>query len=641
MQVKARVVIGLTIGLFWGLAALVPVVGQENLVLNGGFEVQCTQTDDIWQKNRHSEDEPAHWLPLRYLNMRHLPVMHWDDQVAHSGSRSIRVTVQELDPEAPNVDRCWQTRIPASDLVGKTVTLSFYMRTEDIPTSGYAHASLQCRESSADWRARDPQMTASPHMYLGVDTRHIVGTTDWTQYCVSLTVPEGTSNLFVYLGLRGLGTCWFDDVRLAVSDPCDQEPADTYVWMGNVEVDPNAPQTLPVRRREEPTPLTEPASPKPWTVLFYNDADFMGANPLEFFAAEAQSTDVVNVLVLEDPSDGDARLWHVACEGDESILNLLAEWGEPNMADGQTLSDFLGFADAYYPSDHVLVMVYDHGHGWWGACRDETNEIPVSDWRLRDWMTPSEMSEALAAHGGIDALLFTAPCLMAAVETAYEVRDETRLYVGSQENSGYVIWLGVIGAIVEQLSAHPEIDTESLGRFLIERILIANEEEDDAPAHWNRTISATSTAGLKELADAIDEFASALIAELDESFERIRAARESTQSFGINEMIDIVDFVQRCAAAMPRLADSSLRVQRAVYATVVGSLWDSRHPSAHGLTLYFPYPDPRTPEESQTLSYAETRDTYVRYGLSLLADTQWDEFLDRFFDRMDETTDNE
>jgi hypothetical protein len=193
---------------------------------------------------------------------------------------------------------------------------------------------------------------------------------------------------------------------------------------------------------------------------------------------------------------------------------------------------------------------------------------------------------------------------------------------------------GVIASILERLTEKPGVDTDDLGRYVIERILVSNEEEEDAPAHWNRVVSATSSEGLDDLARAVDDFASALMAALDGSFEQIQAARESTQSFGVNEMIDLVDFSQRCAARIPELADTSLRVQRAVYATVVGSLWDSKHPAAHGWTLHFPYPDPQYPQESQTMSYHETRDTYVVYGLSFLAATRWDEFLDAFFARM-------
>ena len=606
----------------------------EDLIRNGGFETKCTDTEDMWAKNRQNEDEPAHWLPLRYLHVRNLPVQSWDDQVSHSGNQSIRVSVVELDMENPDMDRAWQTLIEATDLVGQSVTLSFFLKTDEIIGNGYAYGAIHCRESMDDWRARDPRMTASSHMYLGADTMHVAGTTEWTQYCVSLTVPEGTSRIFVYLGLHGLGTCWFDDVTLTVDAPCGQEPEQTYSWMHEVVVDPNAPEILPVRRTEKPQLASQMSETKPWAVILYNDAEFPGANPIDVFAGQAQSTENVHILVLEDTLDRAARTWHVTREMEEAVLTCVGEPGEVNMADGRTLSNILAFASRWYPSDRTMVMIYDHGHGWWGACRDETNAAPTEDWQQRDWLTPLEMSEALQAQGGIDALLFTAPCLMAALETAYEVRNGTDLYVASQENSGYVVWQNVIGHIIQKLCASPEISIEALGSFVIEEVLIANEEEEDASPFWNRTISATSTDGLDELAVAVDGFSAELIAVMAESFDQIREAREASQSFGINEMIDVVDFSQQCAALIPQVAESSLLVQRAVYATVIGSLWDSKHPRARGLTLHFPYPDPKYPEESATMSYAETRDTYVNYGLDFLASTHWDEFLDAFFAEM-------
>ena len=619
------------------LAATALCAIAENLIVNGGFEVGCEDSpDDIYASRRTTLDEPSHWFPLRYVFLKNMQTTFWDDTIVHSGSRSANLTVTELDPENPNLGRAWETKVDAAGLVGKRLTLRFFMRTEDVSEGGEASGELQCWEAFADWRARDPKGQGRRNMYLGADTESVQGTTDWTEYCVSLVVPEGTAQIIIYLGLTGLGRCWFDDVILQVDDLCASEPAKTYSWLDEEEDRSDGVDRLPVQRNPETVAPAEPAGVKPWTILLYDDAEFPGFNPIEEFAAEAQSTENVHVVVFEDtPTDG-ARTWLVDREDDQAVLTCVAENGEPDMADGETLQGILEYVKTWYPSDRLMLMIYDHGHGWWGACRDHTNNPDPEDWRLRDWLTPMEMADSLAATGGVDALLFTAPCLMGALETAYEVREQTPLYIGSQENSGYVLWSGTIGGIVDLLTAQPGLDITRIGRAIIEQILTFNEEEESGmPDLWNRTISAVAANRTGALAAAIDRLAVELIDAMDASSAEIRQAREAVQSFGVNEMIDLVDFAQECAARIPALNDASIEVQRAAFQCVLSSLWDSKHPEAHGLTLHFPYPDPENLEMTEML-YAVTGETYRTYGLSFVEDTHWDEFLDAFFEAVPE-----
>jgi hypothetical protein len=53
-----------------------------------------------------------------------------------------------------------------------------------------------------------------------------------------------------------------------------------------------------------------------------------------------------------------------------------------------------------------------------------------------------DMQEALSKNGGVDFVLFTAPCLMGAIESVYELRNCAKVYIGSENLSGYCWWLG-------------------------------------------------------------------------------------------------------------------------------------------------------------------------------------------------------
>ena len=167
-----------------------PSVFGENLIINGGFEIGCEGSpDDIYASRRTRTDEPSHWFPLRYVLTRNVYSTFWDDTIVHSGSRSANITVATLDTDNPTLARAWETKVDATGLVGKRLTLRFFMRTEDVSEVGAATGELQFWEAFSEWRARDPKGQGRRSMYLGADTEHVQGTTDWTEYCVSLVVP--------------------------------------------------------------------------------------------------------------------------------------------------------------------------------------------------------------------------------------------------------------------------------------------------------------------------------------------------------------------------------------------------------------------------------------------------------------------
>ncbi len=50
----------------------------------------------------------------------------------------------------------------------------------------------------------------------------------------------------------------------------------------------------------------------------------------------------------------------------------VADLGEVNMADGQTLVDFVTWAVQTYPADKYVLILSDHGMGWPGGWSDPT-----------------------------------------------------------------------------------------------------------------------------------------------------------------------------------------------------------------------------------------------------------------------------
>lgn len=179
------------------------------------------------------------------------------------------------------------------------------------------------------------------------------------------------------------------------------------------------------------------AGQKEWTILLYDDADFSNAyDPLTDFSECVSTNSEVNYLVLRDNIRGGGNYYLV---NDNHYPKKLLSLGEVNMGASLTLENFLKYAKTNYPANRYIMAIYDHGSGWWGTCWD----VGSND----DNLTAFEMNEALSSAGGVDLLLFTAPCLMGSIEHAYQVRNSAKYYIGSEDLSGFLYWTNILNAL--------------------------------------------------------------------------------------------------------------------------------------------------------------------------------------------------
>ncbi|MGD9498674.1 MAG: prolyl oligopeptidase family serine peptidase, partial [Armatimonadota bacterium] len=121
----------------------------------------------------------------------------WARGVAHTGDRSLLI---ESSAEYTVADR-WRT---GSDrgiglAPGTEATLSAWVRTEG--AAGIAHVQLYAMGLGDAILAQPSGGT-------------VTGTSDWTRVSVTMAVPDAPCYIMAYLGLKGAGRAWFDDVAL-------------------------------------------------------------------------------------------------------------------------------------------------------------------------------------------------------------------------------------------------------------------------------------------------------------------------------------------------------------------------------------------------------------------------------------------
>ena len=117
-----------------------------------------------------------------------------------SGTQSMRI--KRLGPEPYGTV---MQVIDAVPLAGKTVRLSAWMRTEDIPASarGAGLVLTAMRGSSIlawEFMKRD----------------RLRGTSDWQRVSIELALPARTTRLEAGATLEGAGTAWVDDFELEI-----------------------------------------------------------------------------------------------------------------------------------------------------------------------------------------------------------------------------------------------------------------------------------------------------------------------------------------------------------------------------------------------------------------------------------------
>ena len=161
----------------------------------------------------------------------------------------------------------------------------------------------------------------------------------------------------------------------ATSNPAEQSP------LSGIDT------IVPVATSAPVAGFTPPASSKAgsWTVMLYQDADdevleqdvFTDFNEAE----RVGSTDQVHIVAQLDrfkgafTGDGNwtsTRRYYVTQDNDLTVIHsqLVADLGELNMSDPNTLVDFATWAVKTFPADHYVLILSDHGMGWPGGWTD-------------------------------------------------------------------------------------------------------------------------------------------------------------------------------------------------------------------------------------------------------------------------------
>ena len=469
--------------------------------------------------------------------------------------------------------------------------------------------------------------------------------------------------LAIYGGLNGGGL--LGGQEQTVDNPVDttgQEPAPQAQAPF-----PTSPPAAPAQR-----PAVNPSGQK-WLVMLYQDADdkileqdiYLDLNEAE----RVGSTERVQIVAQVDryqgayQGDGDWTSTKRYIISQDSDLNRVRsreaeDLGEVNMADGNTLVDFVTWAVQNFPADKYVLILSDHGMGWPGGWSDSdpqaggVRNIPLAS-RLGDNLFLMELDQALEtirSQAGIDQfeLVGMDACLMGQIEVLSALQPHSHYAVVSQEVEPALGW--AYTGFLEELVQNPDMDGAELSRLIVDNY-IGNDQrvvDDQARAEFlrqgspmgglfgfsqispaelarqlgeNATLTAVDLSALPALMDRFNALLYGLQSVDQSQVARARSRSQTfTNIFGDQvppSFIDLGHFVALLQQA--GLADAS-EVQAAVQRLIVAEKHGPKVPGATGLAIYFPNSQLYGLDTTGPRSYTAIADRFARLSL-------WDDFL--------------
>jgi hypothetical protein len=262
------------------------------------------------------------------------------------------------------------------------------------------------------------------------------------------------------------------------------------------------------------------AAPKKWTVMVFvnakNNLELAGlynVHQMEKVGSDANINIVVAMGRMNGQAQGDTHLdgdWtgshriFVKKDNDENVITspVVDKVAKADMGDYKRVVDFVKWAKKNYPAQRYMLVLWDHGSGWMDPQQTTNPQKGISfDDETNNYIRTKQIGAILKEAGGVDVLAFDA-CLMQMGEVAFEVKDNTKVIIGSEET---VPGLGYpYAAFLGAMAKNPGMTNESFGKAVVAAFK-AFYTTNSKPTQ----LSAIRSDKLNELAFKIKDFAAA------------------------------------------------------------------------------------------------------------------------------------
>lgn len=365
-----------------------------------------------------------------------------------------------------------------------------------------------------------------------------------------------------------------------------------------------------------------------WTVLVYmnaaNDLDQfsdLNVNQLEKVAGNPDVRYVVQwkqaVIpgVSDNPSFTGTRRYLIKQDTTNSIASELVQnmGNNVDMGDKSTLNEFINWGKTFYPAQHYVLVVWNHGNGWRrGVERNYPTRAVSYDDEFGTSIQTWELAQAIG-NNHFDMIAWDAS-LMQMIEVAHEIKDQADYIVGSEESppgAGYPYDL-----IFAKFRDNPDDTPLNLSKSFVDGMLQGYASDNLAKI----TQSVIDTSQLSNLATQVDGLAQVLIANqgsLGSLVPSVRANAKSYSPTGGRVYRDLQDVCERLKAgtSIVPLQTACDNVLAAIGSTIKWEGHNANSAGSHGISIDF----------SSSSQFGSVASDYANLRFS--NDTNWNEWL--------------
>ena len=274
-----------------------------------------------------------------------------------------------------------------------------------------------------------------------------------------------------------------------------------------------------------------------------------------------------------------------------SLLKL-ANIGQQNMGDSNTLCNFLTWGINHFPAKKYAIILGGHGNGINGFGRDMTfnNDTLTLDEIENSFATAKEITLQNFEIIGFDS------CLMSSLEVANSISSYASFMVSSQEVEPE--WGWNYTSIFKYLILNPEQNGYMLGRVISDSYYNSSEklsEVNDFEVHKMVTLSIVNLTKIPQLAYDLNLYISHLIEDVKD-FQKILTVINTTEkierygkSFDSSSgLIDIGNLISNLNRIFPEFIDLANPIQKQLNESIVYKIRGDQKINSNGLSIYMP-----------------------------------------------------
>jgi len=326
----------------------------------------------------------------------------------------------------------------------------------------------------------------------------------------------------------------------------------------------------------------------------------------------------------------------------------IADLGELDSGDPQTLVDFATWAIQTYPAEKYMLILSDHGAGWVGGWNDN-DPVPESSFITNSIDQALKQIVDSTGIGQFELVGFDA-CLMSQLESISALAPYAKYAVASEETEPALGW--AYAAFLTKLVNEPQIDGAELAKSIVYNYIVGDTRivdnnarlkflsenfgiNEDVPAEQvakemssDITLAAIDISAISGLNTSVNDLAVALKNVDPGIVAEARSYAQSFQSvFGEKDTASYIDLAHFSALIADGLGsgeafDAANQVIAAVQKAILAEKHGDNRPGSTGISIYFPVSD-----LFNLTTQPETPLSYVGFASRFAAASLWDDYL--------------